>query len=180
MILDNHIVTFRVVKKVTERKTQLSEIKLLCSIFLNMSADGAVYEAIEFNGSLVKDYSISGRMVICSMAVDPAGNMRLLHSKRLVALVIASSFARIIFRNAINLGLPVLTCKKSPEVATEGGNISVNLSTGEIYNIDRDVESQGELLLNFVLNIIENGGIKNRLKKYMVTTIENSSVFARY
>lgn len=79
--------------------------------------------------------------------------------------MIASSFARIYFRNAINLGLPVLTCKKSPEVATEGENISVNLSTGEIYNIDRDAEFLGELLPEFVLNIIENGGIKNRFKK---------------
>jgi 3-isopropylmalate/(R)-2-methylmalate dehydratase small subunit len=82
-----------------------------------------------------------------------------------VALVIASSFARIFFRNAINLGLPVLTYKKSLEIAAEGESMSVNLSTGEIYNIEKDVKFQGELLPDFVLEIIENGGIKNRFKK---------------
>jgi 3-isopropylmalate/(R)-2-methylmalate dehydratase small subunit len=82
-----------------------------------------------------------------------------------VALVIASSFARIFFRNAINLGLPVLSCKKTLEMVTEGENMSINLSTGEIHNIEKDLKFQGELLPDFVLEIIENGGIKNRFKK---------------
>jgi 3-isopropylmalate dehydratase small subunit len=58
-----------------------------------------------------------------------------------------------------------LTYKKSLEIAAEGESMSVNLSTGEIYNIEKDVKFQGELLPDFVLEIIENGGIKNRFKK---------------
>jgi 3-isopropylmalate/(R)-2-methylmalate dehydratase small subunit len=82
-----------------------------------------------------------------------------------VLLVIASSFARIFFRNAINLGFPVLTCKESAELAAEGDMLSINLLSGEIFNKNRGTKSQGELLPAFILDILKAGGIKSRYKK---------------
>ncbi len=82
-----------------------------------------------------------------------------------VALVIASSFARIFFRNAINLGFPVLTCKESAGLAVEGDILSINLSSGEIFNKNRGTKSQGDLLPAFILDILRSGGIKSRYKQ---------------
>ena len=48
--------------------------------------------------------------------------------------IIAASYARIFFRNAINIGLPILECPEAVADITEGDDIEVNLSTGEIFN----------------------------------------------
>lgn len=82
-----------------------------------------------------------------------------------VLLVIASSFARIFFRNAINLGFPLLTCKESTGLAVEGDVLSVNLPSGEIFNKSSDTKGQGELLPGFILDILISGGIKSRYKQ---------------
>ena len=78
--------------------------------------------------------------------------------------VIAASFARIFFRNAINIGLPILEC---PEVAgdiTEGDEIEVDLSTGNIFNHSNGCQYRARPLPKFVLKIADSGGIVNFLK----------------
>lgn len=80
--------------------------------------------------------------------------------------VIAASFARIFFRNAINIGLPILECPEAAADITEGDDIEVNLSTGQIFNHTNGHHYQGRPLPDFVLKIAEAGGIVNFLKEH--------------
>ncbi|MDD4569717.1 MAG: 3-isopropylmalate dehydratase small subunit [Tepidanaerobacteraceae bacterium] len=82
-----------------------------------------------------------------------------------VGLVIAKSFARIFFRNAINLGLPVITCKSVYERVRESDVLEANLLTGEIKSLRRSEVFKGEPLPEFVMEILNNGGIKNMFKE---------------
>ena len=80
--------------------------------------------------------------------------------------VIAASFARLFCPNASNIGLPFL---ESPEAAadiTEGDDIEVNLSTGEIFNRTKGRRYQAHPLPEFVLKIADAGGIVNFLKTH--------------
>ena len=80
--------------------------------------------------------------------------------------VIAASFARIFFRNAINIGLPILECPEAAADITEGDDIEVNLSTGQIFNHTNGHDYQARPLPAFVLKIAEAGGIVNFLKAH--------------
>ena len=80
--------------------------------------------------------------------------------------VIAASFARIFFRNAINIGLPILECPEAAADIAEGDDLEVNLSTGEIFNHTNEHRYQARPLPNFVLKIAEAGGIVNFLKTH--------------
>lgn len=83
-----------------------------------------------------------------------------------VKCVIAASFARIFFRNAINIGLPILECPEAAADITEGDEIDVNLSTGEIFNRTNGNAYRARPLPEFVLRIAEAGGIVNFLKAH--------------
>ena len=80
--------------------------------------------------------------------------------------IIACSYARIFFRNAINIGLPILECPEAVEGICEGDEIEVNLSTGEIFNRTSERRYQARPLPDFVLKIAEAGGIVNFLKSH--------------
>jgi 3-isopropylmalate/(R)-2-methylmalate dehydratase small subunit len=80
--------------------------------------------------------------------------------------VIAASFARIFFRNAINIGLPILECPEAVADITEGDEIDVNLSSGVIFNRTHGNQYQARPLPDFVLKIAEVGGIVNFLKSH--------------
>jgi isopropylmalate/homocitrate/citramalate synthase len=80
--------------------------------------------------------------------------------------VIASSFVRIFFRNAINIGLPILECPEAVTDITEGDDIEVDLSTGEIFNRTKEHRYQARPLPAFVLKIAEAGGIGDCLKEH--------------
>jgi 3-isopropylmalate/(R)-2-methylmalate dehydratase small subunit len=76
-----------------------------------------------------------------------------------ISCVIAESFARIFFRNSINIGLPIL---ESPQVAKEaemGHTLEVDLATGEIRNTDTGSVHQARPFPPFMLEIIEAGGL---------------------
>ena len=79
---------------------------------------------------------------------------------------IAASFARIFFRNAINIGLPILECPEAALDITEGDDVEVNLSTGEILNRTNGHHYQARPLPDFVLKIADAGGIVNFLKTH--------------
>ena len=83
-----------------------------------------------------------------------------------VKCVIAASFARIFFRNAINIGLPILECPEAVTGIAEGDEIDVNLSSGEIFNRTNGHRYQARPLPDFVLKIAEAGGIVSFLKKH--------------
>lgn len=82
------------------------------------------------------------------------------------ACVIARSYARIFFRNAINVGLPILECPEAVADISEDDEIEVNLSTGEIFNRTSGHPYQAHPLPDFVLRIAEAGGIVNFLKSH--------------
>jgi len=80
--------------------------------------------------------------------------------------VIAPSFARIFFRNAINIGLPILECPEAVAGIEEGDDVQVDLATGVITNLSRNRFFQARPLPDFVLKIAEAGGIVNFLKNH--------------
>ncbi|MFW5928299.1 MAG: 3-isopropylmalate dehydratase small subunit [Thermoplasmatota archaeon] len=82
-----------------------------------------------------------------------------------VELLLAESFARIFYRNCINLGLPLLICPKISEKVEEGNELEVNLENGKIKNLTKDEVYQGEELTDYALNILKAGGIKPLLRK---------------
>jgi len=82
--------------------------------------------------------------------------------------IIAPSFARIFFRNAINIGLPILECPEAVADITEGDEVDVDLANGKISNKTKDHTYQARPLPDFVLKIADAGGIVNFLKKHNI------------
>lgn len=76
-----------------------------------------------------------------------------------VTCVIAATFARIFYRNAFNIGLPIVECAEAAERISAGDQISVDFATGIITNHTRDERYQGEPLPAFMQDIIAGGGL---------------------
>jgi len=81
-----------------------------------------------------------------------------------VSCVIANTFARIFYRNAINTGLPILECPAAGEI--EGGQtLEVELETGRIHNLDTGQAYQAEPYPEFMMGIIQAGGLIEYTRK---------------
>ena len=76
-----------------------------------------------------------------------------------VSVVIAKSFARIFYRNAINIGLAIVECPEAAEDISEGDNVEADLDNGIIRNITTGREYKTAPFPEFVQKIIENGGL---------------------
>jgi 3-isopropylmalate/(R)-2-methylmalate dehydratase small subunit len=85
-----------------------------------------------------------------------------------IGAVLAESFGRIFFRNAINLGLPVITCKGIHSAVSKGDFLKVDLQNGKILNETTGKELEAEPLGEYVLNILQSGGIKPLVKKQLL------------
>jgi len=81
-----------------------------------------------------------------------------------ISAVIAKSFARIFYRNAINIGLPILESPEAGEEIKEGDEIEVNLATGEIKNLTTGKTHQAQPFPEFMQKIIKAGGLIPYLK----------------
>jgi 3-isopropylmalate/(R)-2-methylmalate dehydratase small subunit len=81
-----------------------------------------------------------------------------------ISCVIAQSFARIFFRNAINIGLPLLECVQADEIE-EGDELEVELEKGEIRNITKDKVFKAEPYPDFMLGLISAGGLIEHTKR---------------
>ena len=79
--------------------------------------------------------------------------------------VIAKSFARIFYRNAINIGMPILECEQAAEEIKPGDEVSVDFDTGVISNITTGKTYQAEPFPEFIQNIIKCGGLLASLKE---------------
>lgn len=79
--------------------------------------------------------------------------------------VIAKSFARIFYRNAINIGLAILECEQAAEEISAGDEVSVDFDTGIIYNVTTGKQYQAEPFPPFIQNIIQKGGLLASLKE---------------
>ena len=82
-----------------------------------------------------------------------------------VSCIIANSFARIFYRNAINIGLPIMESKEAVNSIAEGDRLSVDLDQGLIKNLTRDEEYQAKPFPEFMQELIASGGLINYLKK---------------
>lgn len=80
-----------------------------------------------------------------------------------VELVISDSFARIFFRNAINIGLPIIECEHICQFCKVGDELSADLSTGTIRNLTQGTETKGTVLPKFLLDIMTAGGLLSKL-----------------
>ena len=79
--------------------------------------------------------------------------------------VIAKSFARIFYRNAINIGLPILECEAAAEEIQAGDTVSVDFDTGVITDHTTGRTYQAEPFPEFIQNIIKKGGLLASLKE---------------
>ena len=81
-----------------------------------------------------------------------------------ISLVIANSFARIFYRNAINIGLPILECPEAVKNIKAGDVVSCDLSKGLIVNETTGKSFQAEPFPEFIQNIIDKGGLIASIK----------------
>lgn len=81
-----------------------------------------------------------------------------------ISCVIASTFARIFYRNAINIGLPILECDQAVKSIEEGDKLEVNFDTGIIKNLTKNEEYQGEAFPEFMQKIINSNGLIGYIK----------------
>lgn len=82
-----------------------------------------------------------------------------------IALVIANSFARIFYRNSINIGLPILECPEAVANIRAGDVVSCDLSRGVIKNETTGKEFQAEPFPPFIQEIIADGGLMKHINK---------------
>lgn len=79
--------------------------------------------------------------------------------------VIAKSFARIFYRNSINIGMPILECEEAAEEIQAGDEVEVDFDTGVISDITTGKTYQAEPFPEFIQNIIKSGGLLVSLKE---------------
>ena len=81
-----------------------------------------------------------------------------------ISCVIAATFARIFYRNAINIGLAIIECPEASERIQEGDEVSVDFDTGVITNLTRNETYLGEPFPPFIQGIIASGGLMNAIR----------------
>lgn len=81
--------------------------------------------------------------------------------------VIAESFARIFFRNAINIGLPVIECKGISATVDNGDELTVDFEAGTVQNLSKGKSFQVAKLPPFILEILADGGLIENLRRRM-------------
>jgi len=82
-----------------------------------------------------------------------------------VSCVIAKSFARIFYRNAINIGLPILECPEAVGAMENGDVVTIDFDTGTIHNDSKGTSFQATPFPPFILDIIRAGGLINSIKE---------------
>ncbi len=82
-----------------------------------------------------------------------------------VSCVIANSFARIFYRNSINIGLPIMECAEAVEAIDEGDELEVDVDAGKIYNLTKDEQYQAVAFPDFMQELINKGGLINYVKE---------------
>ena len=82
-----------------------------------------------------------------------------------ISCVIAKTFARIFYRNAINIGLAILESEEASEDISDGDQVSVNFDTGLITNETKNKTYQAQPFPEFIKEIISKGGLLNSIQK---------------
>ncbi len=109
------------------------------------------------------DLIVAGRNFGCGSSREQAPRVL----KELgISCIIAKSFARIFFRNAVNVGLPVIECPEAAESTDEGDIVEVDLSKGIVRNLSKGLEFRARPLPDFMLRILEDGGLTEHYRKH--------------
>ena len=82
-----------------------------------------------------------------------------------ISCVIAKNFARIFYRNAINIGLAILECPAASEGIDAGNEVSVDFDSGIITNVTKNETYQAEPFPEFIKDMISKGGLMASIKK---------------
>ncbi|MBQ3335706.1 MAG: 3-isopropylmalate dehydratase small subunit [Eubacteriaceae bacterium] len=82
-----------------------------------------------------------------------------------VSCVIANSFARIFYRNAINIGLPILECPEAVAVIEAGDTVEVDFDSGKITDVTKGQSFQGQAFPPFMQELIAAGGLVNYINQ---------------
>ncbi len=85
-----------------------------------------------------------------------------------VSLVIAKSFARIFYRNAINIGLAIVECPEAADNISEGDKVEADMDNGIIRNLTTGQEFKAAPFPDFIQKIIENGGLMESIAKGII------------
>lgn len=81
-----------------------------------------------------------------------------------ISCVIAKTFARIFYRNAINIGLPIIECEEAAEKIENGDEVEIDFDSGVITNKTKNETYQGQSFPEFLIKIINSNGLLNSLK----------------
>jgi len=133
---------------------------------MDLLASHVLEEAIPNFAKNVKpgDIIVAGKNFGCGSSREIAPAL-LKHLK--IGAILAESFARIFFRNAINLGLPLMECKDISRRVKQNQQLEVNIVLGEVRNLSTGDTYKGTKLPDFLLEIIEAGGALEALKRKM-------------
>ncbi len=112
-----------------------------------MSAGGILVAGTNFGGGSARDWA--------PIALKAAK----------VEVVIAELFARLFYRNALNIGLPVIECRGISDAVSENDELEVDLISGRISNLTSGKSYRGTPIPDFLLDVIASGGITPYLKK---------------
>ena len=82
-----------------------------------------------------------------------------------ISCIVASNFARIFFRNAINIGLPILECAQAVSETAPGDKIKIDFSTGNVQNLTSGKTYKAEPFPEFIQDLIRSGGLIESIKK---------------
>ncbi|MFO7637579.1 MAG: 3-isopropylmalate dehydratase small subunit [Clostridia bacterium] len=82
-----------------------------------------------------------------------------------ISCVIAATFARIFYRNAVNIGLPILECREASQDIDPGDALTVDFTTGRIVNHTKNKEYTGQAFPAFMQEIINNDGLVGYIRK---------------
>ena len=86
-----------------------------------------------------------------------------------ISCVIAKNFARIFFRNSINIGLPLLECEEAVDKTEAGDTLEIDLSAGKIKNLTSGLTFTANPYPNFMAELISSGGLIEYTKKRLAT-----------
>ncbi len=84
-----------------------------------------------------------------------------------ISAVVAKSFARIFYRNSINIGLPILECPEAVDAISDGDIVSIDTESGTIVDETKDKTFRAEPFPEFIVEIIDGGGLVNRTKRIL-------------
>ena len=96
-----------------------------------------------------------GDIIVAPLAIKESG----------ISCVIAKSFARIFYRNSINIGLPILECEEASDAIAAGDEIEIDFDSGQIHNRTKQETYQAAPFPPFIQKIMKDNGLMNAIRK---------------